>query len=104
MLGKIPMPVYKTNAKNKAFCIFAGVSLSIFPSYFLGRWEPYGQFYHRYIHLPAALWVVYGFGLAISYLSLLVWSLSSLKDEPFLARLGLIIFLPGIVGLFFPAF
>src|SRR5271156_6149280 len=79
-----PVRAFKTNARNAAFCIFAGGTLSIFPDYFFSQSEWYQDFYARHVPFAGQAARVYFYILGLSAISLLVWTLRFHRDEPLL--------------------
>ncbi len=82
-IGKGPLR-FPTNAKSIAFCFFEGATLSI----------PIGGAISKYDLRPFAppTWMAnpYAAVVGFSYLSLIVWSLISLRDQRVLAVTGLL--------------
>ena len=87
---------YPTNAKIIAFCFFEGSTLSV----------PVGALIKKIWDFSPPAWTepVYVSVVAFSVMSLLVWSLMSFRDQPFLASIGLFTLLSFVAaGLLFPA-
>jgi predicted acyltransferase len=86
---------FRNNPKIIAFCLFEGSTLSF----------PAGVLIQKNCNFTPPVWTapIYASVLGFSILSLLVWSLMSFRDQPFLASLGLITLLSLLAaGLLFP--